>query len=158
MKRLTWLVGPPGAGKSTWAARLLEQPQPPRILELAQLLAPLVDPARPRKGMMEAKGLVMRAIRRVELDPANGGLPPLVVITALVGEAELFPLEPDEEVLLLLPPRESWERQLLARAPGHASGSRPLPLEEARTWYERYSRWSEQGLPVTRLAPPPMGP
>jgi hypothetical protein len=155
MKRLTWVVGPPAAGKSTWAAGLLAGPQPPRVLELADMLHPLVDPSRPRKGMLQAKGLLMQAIRRVELDPDNGGLPPLVVLTALVVEEQLFPLSADEQVLLLLPPREQWERQFLGRAHGHAPGSRPMSLQEAREWYERYLAWGDKGLPYSPLHVPP---
>jgi hypothetical protein len=154
MKRLTWLVGPPAAGKSTWAASHKSQPEPPRILELAEMLHPLVDPAKPRKGMMRAKGLLMRAIRQVELEPSNDGLPPLVVIAALLGEEELFPLSPGEEVLLLLPPRERWERQFLGRSQSPAPGGRRMGLEEAIGWYERYLRWEEMGLPFTRVTDP----
>jgi hypothetical protein len=115
------------------------------------MLHPLVDPTKARKGMMQAKGLLIQAIRRVELDASNDGLPPLVVITAMVGEKELFPLSSDEAVLLLLPPRDVWERQFLGRPPQHAPGSRPMSLEQARRWYEHYARWAEQGLPVTLM-------
>lgn len=115
------------------------------------MLHPLVDPMKPRQGMMQAKGLLIQAIRRVELDPSNEGLPPLVVITAMIGEKELFPLSRDEVVLLLLPLRDGWERQFLGRPLRHALGSRPMSLEEARGWYEHYARWMELELPVTLL-------
>jgi hypothetical protein len=154
LKRLTWMVGPPAAGKSTWAASLREQAVAPRCLELAEMLHPLVDPSRPRKGMMRAKGLLIRAIREVELEPSNDGLPPLIVIAALVGEAELFPLSPGEEVLLLLPPREQWERQFLQRTGEPSPGSRPMALDEARRWYDHYLRWTEKHLPVTVVTEP----
>lgn len=154
MKRLTWLVGPPAAGKSTWAASLREQAPAPRCLEFAEMLHPLVDPHRPRKGMMRAKGLLIRAIREVELEPANDGLPPLLVIAALMGEEVLFPLSPDEEVLLLLPPREQWERQFLQRTQAPAPGGRPMALEEAHRWYDHYVRWTEKRLPVTLVTEP----
>jgi hypothetical protein len=115
------------------------------------MLHPLVDPTKPRQGMMQAKGLLMQAIRRVELDPANDGLPPLVVITAMVGERELFPLSAGEEVLLLLPSRDIWELQFLGRSHSHSPGSRPMGLEEARRWYEHYARWKELGLRITLM-------
>jgi len=118
------------------------------------MLHPLVDPTRPRKGMMQAKGLLMRAIRQVELEPSNDGLPPLVVIAALIGEQELFPLSPGEEVLLLLPPRPQWERQFLERSQAPAPGGRQMSLEEASGWYERYLRWKELGLPFTCVTDP----
>lgn len=142
MKRLTWVVGPPAAGKSTWARALQSRPPGPRVLELAHLLHPLVDPARPRQGMMRAKALLIQAIRQVELHPANDGLPPLVVVVSLIDEAALLPLAPEEELVLLLPPREQWERQFLARSAALEPGSRPMALEEARAWYERYLRWT----------------
>ncbi|WP_407659915.1 ATP-binding protein [Hyalangium gracile] len=146
------MVGPPAAGKSTWAAKLLERPLPPRVLELSHMLLPLMDSSRPRKGMMQARSLLIRAIRRVELDPDNGGLPPLMVITAILREEDLFPLTDGEEVLLLLPPPDQWERQFVQRPPGHAPGSLPMSLEEARRWYDQYRGWKERGLPMTWLA------
>jgi hypothetical protein len=155
MKRLTWLVGPPAAGKTTWAASLRTQPEPPRILELADMLHPLIDPTKSRKGMMRAKGLLMRAIREVELEPSNDGLAPLVVIVALVRQEDLFPLLPGEEVLLLLPPRDQWERQFLGRLQAAAPGSRQMGLEEASGWYERYLHWQALGLPFTSVTSPP---
>ncbi|WP_147448630.1 hypothetical protein [Corallococcus terminator] len=101
--------------------------------------------------MMQAKALLIQAIRRVELDPANDGLPPLVVIMAMVEEKALFPLSEGEEVLLLLPPKDVWERQFLGRLPHHEPGSRPMGLEEALRWYEEHVRWKALGLPVTLL-------
>ncbi|RKH35029.1 hypothetical protein D7Y13_00960 [Corallococcus praedator] len=115
------------------------------------MLHPLVDPTKPRQGMMQAKSLVIQAIRRVELDPANDGLPPLVVIMAMVEEKSLFPLSQDEEVLLLLPPKDVWERQFLGRLPFHMPGSRPMRLDDALHWYEEHARWKALGLPVTLL-------
>lgn len=116
------------------------------------MLSPLVDSARPRKGMMEARNLLIRAIRRVELDPANDGLPPLVGITAMAREEDLFPLSPKEEVLLVLPPPDQWERQFLQRPAAHAPGSVSMDLEEARGWYEHYRAWKERGLPITPVS------
>lgn len=100
---------------------------------------------------MQAKSLVMQAIRRVELDPANDGLPPLVVIMAMVDEKTLFPLSQDEEVLLMLPPKDVWERRFLGRLPFHMPGSRPMQLDDALRWYEEHARWQALGLPVTLL-------
>jgi hypothetical protein len=148
VKRLTWLTGPPGAGKTTFAQRLLQCPCPLRVVELAHLLHSLVDPSRPRRGMMRAKGLFIQAIRQVELDPANGGLAPLVVIVALIEEDLLLPLGPDEDLILLLPERTQWERQLLERPERSDPGSRPMSLREAREWYERYRSWRSPRHPA----------
>ena len=147
MKRLTWVVGPPGAGKSTWARERQSRPPGPRVLELAHMLHPLVDPARTRRGLMRAKALLIQAIRQVELDPANDSLPPLVVVVSLIDEEVLRPLVPEEDLVLILPPREQWERQFLARSTSPEPGSRPMTLEEARVWYERYLRWTSGHMP-----------
>jgi hypothetical protein len=113
------------------------------------MLWPLMDPLHQRKGMMEARNLLIRAIRRVELDPANDSLPPLVVVTAIVREEDLFPLNPGEQVLLMLPHREQWEGQFVQRPAGNAPGSHLTNLEQARRWYEHYWGWKERSLPVT---------
>jgi hypothetical protein len=58
----------------------------------------------------------------------------------------------EEAVVLLLPRQEQWERQFLSRSPRSSPGSRPMGLEEARGWYERYAGWLERGLPVHQVS------
>jgi len=148
MSRLTWLVGPPGAGKSTFARR---QHEFPRTVELTAMLGPLVDELRLRKGVLSANGCLVQAIRHVELHPGHAALPPLLVVAGLVPEDELFPLSPTEQVLLLLPDRARWEQQLRARPAGGGSSAQYDDHEYAALWYSRFADWLDRGLPVRRL-------
>ena len=106
MRRLTWLVGPPGAGKSTYVRGLGEQV---RVVEFTSMLGPLVDPLRLRRGVLTANAHLIAAVRAVELHVDNAACPPVLVVAGLVPESALFPLSAAEEVLLLLPERARWE-------------------------------------------------
>lgn len=154
MRRLTWLVGPPGAGKTSYAASL---PSSQRVVELTEMLGPLVNPVRMRKGILGANGLLVRLIRQLELHPDHQELPPLVVVAGLVPEDALFPLDEREEVLLLLPERQRWHAQLHQRPVGTGSSQQYDDYGYAAVWYERFSRWVEQGLPC-RTIPVPFRP
>jgi len=151
VKRLTWLVGPPGSGKSTWASGLGSSA---RVVELTDMLAPLVNPVQMRKGILRANGALVRLIRELEFHSDNRDLPPLVVVAGLVPEDALFPLGEDEEVLLLLPPRERWQAQLRKRPVGGGSSRQYDDYAYAEQWYERFATWSSRGLPSTRLELP----
>lgn len=151
MKRLTWLVGPPGSGKSTWVDA--QRPHR-RVVELNELLAPLVNPARLRKGILHANGALVRLIRDLELHPENRGKAPLLIVGGLVPEDALFPLGEDEEVLLLLPERERWEEQLRRRPTDDAASHVYDDYAYARRWYDRFTTWADQGFPFTRLEVP----
>lgn len=151
MRRLTWLVGPPGAGKSTYVRSLGEQV---RVVEFTSMLGPLVDPLRLRRGVLTANAHLVAAVRAVELHPDNAACPPLLVVAGLVPESALFPLSAEEEVLLLLPERARWETQLRAR-PAHCGSSGQYDdLSYSRQWYERFESWVERGLPLRRIETP----
>jgi hypothetical protein len=151
MKRLTWLVGPPGSGKSTWVNSLRPHR---RVVELNEMLAPLVNPVRLRKGILSANGALVRLVRDVELHPENRALPPLLVVGGLVPEKALFPTGEDEEVLLLLPPRERWEEQLRRRPTDGRASHQYDDYAYAEQWYDRFTSWLTKGLPCTRLELP----
>ncbi|MEP7124434.1 MAG: hypothetical protein ABJE95_26130 [Byssovorax sp.] len=151
MKRLTWLVGPPGSGKSTWVNA--QRPHR-RVVELNEILAPLVNPVRMRKGILRANGSLVGLLRELELHEDNRGFPPLLIVGGLLPEEALFPLTEDEEVLLLLPPRERWEEQL-RRRPVDLAGSHVYDdYAYARQWYDRFTTWPEREFPITRLEIP----
>lgn len=148
MKRLSWLVGPPGSGKSTWANGLRASQ---RVVELTDMLGPLVNPVRMRKGILRANGSLVRLVRELELHPENRGLAPLLVVAGLVPEDALFPLGEDEEVFLLLPPRERWEEQLRRRPISGGSSGQYDDYAYSEQWYDRFALWQARGLSYTRL-------
>lgn len=151
MKRLTWLVGPPGSGKSTWVNTMRPQC---RVVEFNEMLAPLVVPVRMRSGILGANAALVRLVRDLERHPANRGLPPLLVVTGLVPEDALFPIGEDEEVLLLLPERARWEEQLYRRPVGEGPSHQYDDYAYARQWYDRFTVWRSQGFPCTPLELP----
>ena len=151
MARLTWLVGPPGAGKSTYARTHARER---RVVEFTAMLGPLVDPCRIRHGVLGANAHLVSAVRAVELHPANAAFAPLLVVAGLVPEAALYPLSGDEEVLLLLPDRARWEHQLRARPSGGGSSGQYDDHEYSRVWYDRFEQWIAQGLPLRRIEVP----
>lgn len=148
MRRLTWLLGPPGAGKTTFA---LGQREIPRTVELNAMLEPLVDDLPLRKGVLSANGCLVQAVRHVELHPDHANQPALLVVAGLVAEDALFPLGPFEEVLLLLPERARWERQLHARPVGSGPAAQYDDYAYAALWYARFEDWIARGLPVRRI-------
>lgn len=149
MRRLTWLVGPPGAGKTTLAAE--RQAAGTRVVQLSDMLAPLIEPPRIRKGVLAANGTLVRAIRALELHPDNRERAPLLVVAGLVPEEDLFAGDPrDEEVWLLLPPRGRWSVQLRRRPCGADDPRQYDDYAYAERWYERFAGWLSEGRPVVQ--------
>lgn len=151
MKRLTWLVGPPGAGKTTFG--LGQRAAGVRVVELTDMLAPLVEPARVAKGILAANGALVRMIRGLELHPDNRALPPLLVIVGLAPEEALFAGDgADEAVWLLLPSRERWREQLMRRPTDVAGRAQYADYAYAEQWYDRFAGWVAADRPLVRVA------
>jgi hypothetical protein len=143
--RLTWVVGPPGAGKSTLVSTL-----DAHVVEFTDMLGPLVNRGKLRHGVLTANASLVAAVRAVALNPGNAGMPPFVVVAGIVSEEALFPLGPEEEVWLLLPERERWERQLFARPVEGGSSGQYDDYAYSGIWYDRFATWSGR-LPVRQI-------
>ncbi len=138
LRRLTWLVGPPGAGKSTFART---QSRYGRVVELTEMLGPLVDSQRIRHGVLTANGRLVRLIRELELRPENCALSPLLIVAGLVPEEALFPIGAEEVVLLLRPEEKRWRRQLRSRPVGHGSSGQYDDYAYSELWHARFATW-----------------
>lgn len=139
MKRLTWLVGPPGSGKSTLVTSM-----DAHVVEFTDMLGPLVNRGKVRHGVLTANASLVAAVRAVVLNAANAEMPPVVVVAGIVADEALFPLCADEEVWLVLPERERWERQLLARPVAGGSSWQYDDYAYSRVWYDRFATWMER--------------
>lgn len=149
VRRLTWLIGPPGAGKTTFAG--VQRDAGVRVVEAADMLGPLVEPAGICKGMLAANGALLGLIRALELHPGNRSLAPLLVVVGVAPEEVLFGGDPElEDVWLLLPDREHWRVQLH----GRPHGTERVQYDDhayAEQLYERCERWLAEGRPIVRL-------
>jgi hypothetical protein len=138
--RITWLVGPPGAGKSTLART---QTAFRRVVELTDMLGPLVNSVRIRQGVLQANGLLVQLIRGIERHPGNLAQPPLLIVAGLVPEDALFPVGAEELVWLMLPERPRWERQFRERRRAGSSGQYD-DFEYSAFWHRRFGSWLDR--------------
>lgn len=151
MKRLTWLVGPPGAGKTTFGR--VQRAAGTRVLELTDMMAPWIEPAGISRGVLMANGALVEMIRALELRPENRNLPPLLVIAGLAPEEAIFAGAPgQEEVWLLLPERSRWREQF-RRRPTQGEGRLHYDdYDYAELWYERFEGWRAAGRALISLS------
>lgn len=146
--KLLWLLGPPGAGKTTWAKQQAQRVAGLRVVELGQFLTPFQLLNQGRPGMRQAKGALMEAMRA--LAHAPNAPERLMVIAVDVPEASLWPTRPNERVLFIRPAPGRWQRQLLARPPR----STPTPtLEQALDLDQRLQPW-EHDRDLLHIEPP----
>jgi hypothetical protein len=107
---LLWIVGPPGAGKSTWAQRIAAR-EGARVLEIADLLD-WRDGA--TRGVSAAKGAIMQAIRAVELSRSEDDRR-LFVVSAFFPPEMLRHLSSREHIVAIVPRREDWLARVIGR-------------------------------------------
>jgi hypothetical protein len=142
--KLLWLLGPPGAGKTTWSKQQAKRLAGLRVVELGQLLAPFQLPNQGRPGMMRAKGAMIEALRALAHAPEAPER--FLVIAVDVPQESLCPVRPDECVLLLRPEPERWQRQLSARPTRVAPSA---TLEQAADIDQRLQSWKHGLLRVS---------
>ncbi len=153
MRRLTWLVGPPGAGKTTFAGA--QRAAGVRVVEFTDMLGPLVEPAGISRGLLGANGALVALVRSIELHPDNLALAPLLVVVGVAPEEALFAGEAAaEEVWMLLPERERWREQLRRRPNVEAVRPQYDDYTYAEQLYERCERWLVEGRAIRRLTTP----
>lgn len=138
MGEITWLVGPPGAGKSTYAKN---QKKFKRVVELNEMLAPLVNPVRIRKGIRKANNRLIEIIRYIESEEDNKKLAPLLVVAGIVDKEKIFPLQEGESLWLLLPERKRWEKQLYKRPILENNSFQYNDYEYSEKSYNEFEKW-----------------
>lgn len=109
--RLVWVLGPPGAGKTTWATRCARGLD--RVLDFVDAM-PWLDGA--DLGVRTAKRHLAAAIRATESQRLEGDRR-LFVTPAYFGPEDLGPPQDFEHIVSLVPSAERWRAQL-----GHREG------------------------------------
>ena len=109
--RIIWIVGPPGAGKSTWLRALGAASSKVRCVELGRSIQALVESTGMRPGGLQALGHAARAVR--DLARRDQGHTYIVATTGVPDWA--LPDSDDESLFLLIPERSRIARQRTAR-------------------------------------------
>lgn len=107
--RLIWILGPPGAGKTTWASRHVRGLD--RVLDLVDAM-PWLDGA--DLGVRTAKRHLAAAIRATETGRADCDRR-LFVTPAYFGPEDLGPVHDFEHVIAIVPSPQQWHAQLMQR-------------------------------------------
>lgn len=128
---VTWLLGPPGAGKSTWLRALQAVRADLRTAELGAITSPLLGPERYLRGGLQALGHAAQMIRALAASNpeqrfviAGTSLPEWALQTSAAATAS--------ERLVLLHSAERSERQRLERPnPNKATAAQTVACLEA---------------------------
>ena len=153
MKRLTWLIGPPGAGKSTFAKHGSHGFS--RVVEFNRLLFPIVKGTGITDGILSANHQLVKLIRDLELRPENIAEKPVLVVAGILNADVLFPVSDLEEVWLILPEKQLWKKQFEMRpsdsgeANEYFENYKDFPWSEK--WYDEYSTWTQKDFPVKKI-------
>ena len=134
--RLIWLVGPPGAGKTTFVRN-----QAIPFIEFDHMLQPLIAPWNLERGVLKAHGHLIKAIRSICQQPKSPLPEELIVVAGTVKESDLFPLEEGEEVWLMLPNSKRWIRQLSNRPQIFNGIPQHSNLAYATEMYDYFQSW-----------------
>ena len=153
MKRLTWLIGPPGAGKSTFAKQGSHGFS--RVVEFNRLLFPLIRNTKITTGILTANHQLLKLIRDLELRPENMEEKPLLVVAGILDADFLFPISDNEEVWLILPEKQVWKKQFEMRPSDSCEGKdyyeAYTDFSKSEKWYNDYATWIQKGLPVKKI-------
>ena len=134
--RLIWLVGPPGAGKTTF----VRNHAIPSV-EFDHMLQPLIAPWNLERGVLKAQGHLIKVIRSICHQPKSHLPSELIVVAGSVKESDLFPLEEGEEVWLMLPNSKRWMSQLSNRPEIINGIPQHTNLAYATEMYEYFQNW-----------------
>lgn len=140
--RVTWLVGPPGAGKTTFAQVADHDFQ--RVVEFTEMLSSLIASSGIKKGVLQANAQLVEVVRGLEFHPDNVSHEALLVVAGLVPEDAVLPVRAGESVWLMRPALERWREQLYQRPTGDVANPQYADYDYAELWYERFGDWQDR--------------
>ena len=134
---LIWLVGPPGAGKSTFVRLNSEIP----YLEFTDMLNPLTARWDLTQGVMQANARLIEIIRTVRQESIDKFPADLFVVAGSIEEEAIFPLHDDEEVWLIRPAKDRWEKQFSERPAKYGDNPQFKNFQFSEEMYTRFESW-----------------
>jgi hypothetical protein len=108
------------------------------------MLQPLTAPWNLERGVLHANGHLIKAVRAICKQPKSPLPEELIVVAGCVKEEDLFPLDDEEEVWLLLPESKRWVRQLSNRPEVFEGIPQHSNIQFATEMYDIYRDWSNR--------------